>query len=171
VGFFLLSDWARAREVKTMLLVGGAGAICFGLGWWLDSLPVKLYAVYDFWHTSPTFFLMRMGVVMMIILCSYAWCRWGAGQWGFRPLIQMGQASLLVYWIHVEFVYGRFSILTKHGQSIASASLGLLIIFVAMSVLAAARVHTKGHGSEIMEKLRRKLRPWWKVERRLKGTN
>jgi hypothetical protein len=35
------------------------------------------------------------------------WCRWGAGRWGFSPLIQLGQASLLVYWVHLEFVYGR----------------------------------------------------------------
>lgn len=158
VGFFLLSDWARTREVQTMLILGGAGAVCFALGGWLDSLPVRLYAAYDFWHTSPNFFLMRTGVVMMIVLASYAWCRWGAGQWGFSPLIQMGQASLLVYWVHIEFVYGRFSILTKHAQSIASASLGLLAIFVAMTILATLRIRTKGRGREILQKFARSLR-------------
>ncbi|MFZ0638729.1 MAG: heparan-alpha-glucosaminide N-acetyltransferase domain-containing protein [Candidatus Acidiferrales bacterium] len=159
VGLFLLSDWVRARDVRAMMVLGGAGAICFGLGWLFDALPVQLYPVYDFWHTSPNFSLMRMGVVMMIVVGSYAWCRWGAGQWSFSPLIQMGQASLLVYWVHIEFVYGRLSILVKSGQGIASASLGLLIIFVAMVALAAARVHTKGHGSEIVARFRRKLRP------------
>ena len=159
VGFFLLSDWARASGVKTMLILGGAGGVCFGLGWWLDSLRVKFYPSYDFWHTSPNFFLMRVGVLMMIVLASYAWCRWGGGQWGSRPLIQMGQASLLVYWVHIEFVYGRFSILTKRGQGIASASLGLLTILLAMTMLAAARVCTKGRVIDIAEKFRRKLRP------------
>ncbi|MGB6484804.1 MAG: heparan-alpha-glucosaminide N-acetyltransferase domain-containing protein [Candidatus Acidiferrales bacterium] len=159
VGFFLLSDWVRAHEAKTMLILGGAGAMCVALGWWFDSLPVKMYAVYDFWHTSPNFFLMRLGVVMMIVLGSYAWCRSGAGQWSFSPLIQMGQASLLVYWVHIEFVYGRLSILTKSAQSIAGASLGLLIIFVTMTALAAVRVYTKGQGREMIAKFRRKLRP------------
>ena len=47
---------------------------------------------------------------------AYAWCRWvveklRAAHWGFSPLIQLGQASLLVYWVHIEFVYGRVSIL------------------------------------------------------------
>ena len=28
---------------------------------------------------------------------SYAWCRWGWGQRGLRPLVELGQASLLVY--------------------------------------------------------------------------
>lgn len=158
-GSFLLSDRARRRPVETMLILGGAGAVCFGLGGWLDWVPVSLYPVYDFWHTSPNFFLMRAGVVMMIALSSYAWCRWGAGRWAFSPLIQLGQASLLVYWVHIEFVYGRFSILTKHGHSVRSASIGLLVIFVAMTLLAAARGHRKGSGIRILEKLRRKLLP------------
>ena len=46
----------------------------------------------------------------------YAWCRWGLAQFGFSPLMQMGQTSLLVYWVHIEFVYGRFSILPKRAQ-------------------------------------------------------
>jgi uncharacterized membrane protein len=157
VGFFLLSDWARAHETRTMLVVGTAGAICFGLGWLFDVLPVELYPVYDFWHTSPSFFLVRAGVVMAIVLASYAWCRWGAGQRGFSPLIQMGQASLLVYWVHIEFVYGRFSILTKRGQTIASASLGLLTIFFAMTMLAVWRGRTKGRGREILQRFGRSL--------------
>jgi hypothetical protein len=32
------------------------------------------------------------------------------GQWGFSPLIQLGHTSLLVYWVHIEFVYGKYSI-------------------------------------------------------------
>ena len=62
---------------------------------------------------QPKFFLVRAGVVLVILLLSYAWCRWGAGEWGFSPLIEMGKCSLLVYWVHIEFVYGGLSILPK----------------------------------------------------------
>ena len=157
-GFFVLSDWARAREAKAVGILGAGGAILFFAGRWFDSLPVKMYAGYDFWHTSPNFFLMRVGAVMLIALATYAWCKWGAGQWGFSPLITMGQASLVVYWVHIEFVYGRFSILAKHGESIAGASIGLLIIFAAMTMLAAARIYTKGRGAEVVRRLREKMR-------------
>jgi hypothetical protein len=79
----------------------------------------------------------------MILASVYGWCRWGAGQWGFSPLIQIGQTSLLVYWVHIELVYGRVSILRKHAQSIGSASFGLLMIFVAMLGLSMLRTKFK----------------------------
>jgi fucose 4-O-acetylase-like acetyltransferase len=94
----------------------------------------------------------------MIVALSYAWCRWGAGQWGFSPLIQMGQTSLLVYWVHIEFVYGRFSILTKRAQSIPMATLGLAIIFAAMVLLSLGRTRTKGSGAEIVANVRNAFR-------------
>jgi uncharacterized membrane protein len=156
-GFFLVCDWARVQAGRSMVVLGGAGAIFFVLGWCFDSLPARLYPVYDFWHTSPNFFLMRTGAVLVIVAGSYAWCRWGPGRLAFSPLIRMGQASLLVYWVHVEFVYGRFSILTKHAQTIAGASLGLLIIFVAMTALAWTRLQTKGRGPEILHRFVRSV--------------
>jgi fucose 4-O-acetylase-like acetyltransferase len=67
----------------------------------------------------------------------------------------LGQASLLVYWVHIEFVYGRFSILPKHSESIRTASLGLLTIFLAMLTLAFLRTRLKGRGAEILAWLRR----------------
>ncbi len=139
LGFLLQSPWARNREARTFLTLGAAGILLVELARWMDRQPRQLYAVYDFWHTSPNFFLIRLGILMVILSASYAWCRWGAGQWGFSPLIQLGQASLLVYWVHIEFVYGRVSILPKRAVDIRTASLGLLIIFVAMLLLAIAR--------------------------------
>jgi uncharacterized membrane protein len=139
LGFFLQSSWARNREARTFLTLGAAGILLVEVARWMDRQPRQLYAVYDFWHTSPNFFLIRLGMLMVILCASYVWCRWGAGQWGFSPLIQLGQASLLVYWVHIEFVYGRVSILPKRALDIQTASLGLLIIFVAMLLLALAR--------------------------------
>ena len=114
VGFLLLSDWARQREAAVFAMAGAGGVGLIYLARWLDARPEQLYAVYDFWHTSPNFFLIRVGLLLAILAATYAWCRWGAGQWGFSPLIQLGQTSLLVYWVHIEFVYGRLSIVPKH---------------------------------------------------------
>ena len=138
-GSLLLSDWARRNEAAAVAIAGASGVALIALGLWLDSRRVQLYGVYDFWHTSPNFFLIRTGTVLVILLAAYVWCRWGAGEMGFSPLIEMGKCSLLVYWVHIEFVYGGFSILPKHSVSIGRATLGLVLIFLAMTLLAVAR--------------------------------
>jgi uncharacterized membrane protein len=158
VGFFLLSPWGRRHELAATASTAAAGTALFAIGLWLDAQPRHLYAVYDFWHTSPEFFLIRAGVVMAIIFLTYAWCRWGAGQWGFSPLIELGRQSLVVYWVHIEFVYGRFSILKKGAQGIAGATLGLLTIFTAMTMLATIRNRSKGRGVEGLAFWRRAAR-------------
>jgi uncharacterized membrane protein len=153
VGFILRSAWTRTHEASTFLLLAVAGVGLVEVARWLDTQR-QLYPVYDFWHTSPNFFLIRLGMLLVILWACYAWCRWGAGQWGFSPLIQLGQASLLVYWVHIEFVYGRFSILPKHAVGIRTASLGLSVIFLAMLGLAAVRTRMKGRGAEVVAWLR-----------------
>jgi uncharacterized membrane protein YidH (DUF202 family) len=51
----------------------------------------------------------------------------------------MGKCSLLVYWVHIEFVYGGLSVVHRRASTIQSATLGLLVIYVAMTLLAVAR--------------------------------
>jgi fucose 4-O-acetylase-like acetyltransferase len=109
----------------------------------LDASRYRLYVTDDFWHTSPNFFLIRVGLLLVILAFAYAWCHWGLGQWGFSPLIQLGKTSLLVYWVHIEFVYGRFSILPRRAVDIRAASLGLLTIFLAMLLLSVLRTRFK----------------------------
>jgi uncharacterized membrane protein len=155
IGFFLVSDWAKQKGATTFVLAGIGGVGLIYAARWLDHRPWQLYPVYDFWHTSPNFFLIRVGLLLAIVAAVYLWCRWGAGNWGFSPLRQMGQTSLLVYWVHIEFVYGRFSILAKRAQDVRSASLGLLTIFVSMLLLSLLRSKLKGRGLETFVWLRR----------------
>jgi uncharacterized membrane protein len=138
-GSLLLSEWPRRWEATALACAGVSGVALVALGLWLDARPLQLYSDHDFWHTSPNFFMVRSGVVLVILFLAYAWCRWGAGEWGFSPLIEMGKCSLLVYWVHIEFVYGGLSIVPKRSVGIATATLGLIVIFVAMTLLATLR--------------------------------
>ena len=149
-GFALQSERIREHEAPAFLVAAVAGGVLMEGARWLDSRPLTLYANYDFWHTSPNFFLIRVGLLLMILSACYAWCRWGLAQWGFSPMIQIGQTSLLVYWVHIELVYGRFSILAKHAQSIRGASVGLFTIFLMMLGLSVARTTLKRRGSELL---------------------
>jgi uncharacterized membrane protein len=138
-GSLLLSERARKNDALALAIAGLSGLGLIALGLSLDASPVRLYSVYDFWYTSPNFFLVRAGIVMVILFLGYAWCSWGPGQWGFSPLIEMGKCSLLVYWVHFDFVYGGLSIVRKHGVGVGPATIGLLAIFVAMTMLATIR--------------------------------
>jgi uncharacterized membrane protein len=138
-GFLILEPGIRGRE--WMALPAGIGVVY--LSKWMEALPGHFYQVEDYWHTSPEFFLLRVGVLLMVLGVVYCWCQWRAGQWGFSPMIQLGQTSLLVYWVHIEFVYGRFSILRKHEQSIGMATAGLLMIFLMMLGLSLLRTNWK----------------------------
>ena len=157
-GFLVFSAWARAHEPATFLLTGFAGVFLVLLGGWLDARPRQLYAVHDFWHTSPNFFLMRTGVLLGIAFAAYSWCRWGPSLQGFAPLVELGRSSLFVYWVHIEFVYGRFSILAKRSQSILPATAGIVMIFAAMVAVASIRNRMKGRGLRVPALWRRSAR-------------
>ena len=138
-GFLLFSDWARANTSKAFAIAGLSGSLIILIAWECDHSGLQFYRIYDYWHTSPNFFLARVGILLLIALFSYTWCQWGWAQIAFSPLIQLGQTSLLVYWVHIEFVYGRFSILPKRANTVRGASLGLLTIFLFMLALSLAR--------------------------------
>src|SRR6266403_1968819 len=138
-GFILFSDQGRAHAAKTLALCAAIGAGAILAARQFDHSSIRLYSVYDYWHTSPNFLMMRIGLLLVIAFLSYAWCRWGLATRGFSPLIQLGQTSLLVYWVHIEFVYGRFSLLPKRSESILAASRGLLEIFLFMLILSLIR--------------------------------
>jgi uncharacterized membrane protein len=148
VGFLLFTNVAKRLEGPIFAVLGAAGILACWLSIKLDASPIHLYAIYDYWHTSPSFFLMRCGILLIILFCVYAWCRWGVAQMGFSPIIQLGKTSLLVYWVHIEFVYGRFSILPKRQCSVFKASAGLCVIFLAMLLLSLLRTNWKSRRSK-----------------------
>jgi len=138
-GFILFSDRARNQTAGTLALFAAVGVVAILAAYQFDHSSFHLYSVYNYWHTSPNFLMMRVGLLLVIAFLTYAWCRWGLATRGFSPLIQLGQTSLLVYWVHIEFVYGRFSILPKRAQTISGASWGLLDITVSMLILSLVR--------------------------------
>jgi uncharacterized membrane protein len=160
VGVLLRSEWAKRREGLTMTLVAIGGGVLAALALFLDALPVRLYPVYDFWRTSPNFFLIRVSLLLALLAGCYLWARWGgrpgAGEWLFARLVDLGQSSLTVYWVHIWFVYGSLSILPKRAASILQASFGLLVIAAAMTLLAAYRGWLLSQGRRIADWFKQK---------------
>ena len=75
------------------LALGRRGRNCalIALGLWLDARPVQLYAVYDFWHTSPNFFLVRVGVAPGDSVCELRVVPLGSGRVGLQSADRNGQ--------------------------------------------------------------------------------
>jgi hypothetical protein len=142
-GLFLFSDFVQHREALGLSIVGAVGALACGSSLWWDYSSVKIYAVYDYWHSSPNFFLTRCGILLLLAFAIFVWCRWGWVTAGFSPFIQFGKTSLLVYWVHIEFVYGRLSILPKFRSTIPLATAGMAVIFAAMLGLSIWRTRAK----------------------------
>jgi uncharacterized membrane protein len=153
VGSLLFSEIAKRNRLLIFAGIGSAGVLACALSLLFDAGGVHLYApaIYDYWHTSPNFVLMRCGILLVTLSLAYAWCRWGLAQKGFSPVAQLGSTSLLVYWVHIEFVYGRFSILPKGQCSIAKATAGLLAIFLAMLALSVWRKRWKKRPAKVLQ--------------------
>jgi hypothetical protein len=129
----------RGQYSRKLALFALVGIAAIAAARQFDQSSFRLYATYDYWHTSPNFLMTRVGLLLVIAFLSYAWCEWGLATFGFSPLIQLGQTSLLVYWVHIEFVYGRFSLLPKRAESVAGATRGLLEITLFMLLLSLIR--------------------------------
>ena len=104
----------RARtpedERRLNLWLTALGATVAVGGYAAAFLPA-IYEQTNFWTSSPTFFFIRLGILIVMLPIAYAWERrpWGDPQTRWSPLAEFGRSSLFVYWIHVEMVYGALS--------------------------------------------------------------
>jgi uncharacterized membrane protein len=139
-GLLLVRGMAHRQERRTLTFVSIIGAALLGLGFLLDQLP-RVYAHEDFWHTSPSFFWMRTGFMLLLLGFAYAWHLVPLSHWP-SALRQMGRTSLLIYWVHVEIAYGSLFTFWAHRKLAPSeALLGTAILTVAMLGLSLARTH------------------------------
>jgi uncharacterized membrane protein len=99
-----VNDRRNARWLHASL--GLSGAIVTALGFYAATLPT-IYRQSSFWTSSPTYFVIRVGILMLILSIVFALAEIAAAyNWSFRPLERLGRASLFIYWVHVEMVYG-----------------------------------------------------------------
>jgi len=98
----------RAAEGRRNVFLLMAGAAIAGVAYTASYLP-PIYAQTSYWTSSPTFFFVRLGILTMLVPVAYGWSWTPVGRWHRSPIREFGVASLFVYWIHVEMVYGVLS--------------------------------------------------------------
>ena len=139
----VLIDECRERrfDQRVFHALLGVAAIALGVGAYAGSYLPSVYPDSNFWTSSPMFFLLRVGIVTTGLCVIYFWelrPRLFKGRWAWNPMAQFGRASLFVYWVHVEIVYGRFSrplhkALTFPEALVALAGFSLLMFALAMA--------------------------------------
>jgi len=113
------------------------------------NLPFSIYAKSEFWLDSPAQVLIKLGVTLVILAVAYVWTEYGAGP-GWSWVRQFGTTSLLVYWVHIELVYGRWLPWCKSNLDVGQTVLAAVVLIVLMLLLAVGKTYRK----EIVEYVR-----------------
>ncbi len=131
---------------------------CFGLALiltahYFSNLPFSIYPNSDFWLNSPGLIFIRLGIVLVLAAAGFVWT---AGQQpellGFMR--RLGTNSLLIYWVHVELVYGRWFWFAKEHLTIGQCAAASLLLIALMYGLATLNLPTR-----VKQRLRRMRAP------------
>ena len=87
-----------------MLKLAIFGTACIVGGIVFDAIPVHLYPHENFWVTSPNYFLIRVGILMLLAATVWYISRNVHRGTGFSTMI--GRESLFVYVLHLLILYG-----------------------------------------------------------------
>jgi len=86
---------------------------------------------------GPGTFFYRLGTMGPMALAAYLVTRLSGSR--FSVMQQLGKTSLLVYWVHVELVYGHMFGRLHHKLSMAQATVGFVLMTAAMLALSVLR--------------------------------
>ena len=112
----------------------------FGLilsGEYFSNLPYSLYAKSEFWLDSPGLVVIKLGVLLVIAAVAYLRAEYVVqDKWSWVK--QLGTTSLLVYWVHIELVYGRWFGYWKNkldNYQVVAYSVCLIALMLGLSLL------------------------------------
>ena len=129
----------RADQLNRVMQWGTLlGLVLIVGGQYFSNMPYSLYPKSEFWLDSPGLIVIKLGVVMVIITFAFLWTEYAVGNsWSW--LRQLGTTSLLVYWVHIELVYGRWFGAWKESLGNLECGIYAAILIAAMLGLSVLR--------------------------------
>jgi len=124
-----------ATESRFVWVATGVSVAAIGIGLFMQWVPYQFYRHQEFWLTSPQWVLIRLGAIGILMGACYLWRRWRREP-RFSVIEQLGKHSLLMYWVHVELVYGGLSKPIKGQLGVITATAFLLLLTGAMLALS-----------------------------------
>jgi uncharacterized membrane protein len=135
-GTLLATTISRSGERRLLGGFGLSGAALIGIGFFTASLP-SIYQTSSFWTSSPTYFAIRIGVMLVAVAILYLIAALGAGNVAPLSWVEtFGRNSLYIYWIHVELVYGYATWVVRHRLPLW----GTVVAFLAFTALMYASI-------------------------------
>ncbi len=128
---------ARPEQVERLMEWGALAGFALILGGhYFSSFAYSIYPKSDFWLDSPWLVLIKLGVVLLMLAFAFVWTKHVVrDKWSW--VRQFGLTSLLVYWAHIELMYGRWLWFWREnlspGQVIAVAA-GFIALMLGLSV-------------------------------------
>ena len=118
---------------------------------YFSNLPFSLYPNVNFWLNSPGLIFIRLGVTMLFVSFSYLWMEIYAGKsWSW--VRQLGTTSMLVYWVHIELVYGRWFGGWKDNLSVPQAALMAASLIGLMVIVSLGQTKWKAFSAEFAKR-------------------
>jgi fucose 4-O-acetylase-like acetyltransferase len=135
----------------TALAAAGAIACCQ----YFAQSPYSIYAASDYWLNSPAQVITKQSATLILLVFAFVWTQYIArNSWSW--IRQLGTTSLLVYWVHIELIYGRWMWFFKEKLNVPEAViLSVAVIFFML-------------GISLAKTYREKLRAW--LRRFIHGT-
>jgi uncharacterized membrane protein len=129
------------EQVATAMLWIGLTGLVLALGaHTFSNLGISLYSKSDFWLDNPLLVLIKLGIILIAIPFAYLWHRQPSTQsWSW--IRQFGVTSLLVYWVHIELVYGRWLGSWKESLTVEQTVLAAVAVIGLMLLLSLVRTN------------------------------
>ncbi|HEX6895393.1 MAG TPA: heparan-alpha-glucosaminide N-acetyltransferase domain-containing protein [Bryobacteraceae bacterium] len=129
----------KAEYMGRVMQWGTLGGLVLILGGqYFSNLPYSLYPKSEFWLNSPGLIIIKLGVVMVIIAFAFLWTEYAlVGAWSW--IRQLGTTSLLVYWVHIELVYGRWFGVWHESLSNVECAFWAAVVILGMIGLSVTR--------------------------------
>jgi len=131
---------------RAMLWTMGIGLGVVAVARYFGDLPYSIYSKSDYWLNSPAMTLTKLGVVLILLAVAYLWIHAGIESEKWSLFRQLGTTSLLVYWVHIEIVYGRWFGIWKEDLSVGEVAAFTIILIALMTVLSLLRTRYRSLG-------------------------
>jgi uncharacterized membrane protein len=140
---FRLVKKEQLGQVAQWMMLIGLGLIIGAH--YFSSLPYTIYAKSEYWLDSPALVIVKLGVVLAVLSFAWVWAN-GAIAHRWSLFCQLGTTSLLVYWVHIELVYGRWFGIWKESLTNVQVVMFSVVLIVLMTLLSVLRTRGKFPG-------------------------